>query len=263
MIDAIPTPRWPTLTLQTVLADGGLHIDLLFDLAKTGPQPWVALPNLRMAQQKLLQGTAHEEAVDEGPALVRYHLQQTSDCVLLAAQLASWDEQEGVMLLQSRQPFSLLAARLQYFALASWNNGTSHGVLRYYNRALFRTVLEALNETEKTTLLAAASQWHWQDRDGKAQHILAVEAVLAWPAPDTPLLLGEAAVQRLNCWHESELYVQQYLPTPQQTASDSQEAMLQKVFRAQMAADRAGLYSPQERDAFVARQLCVAPSAAS
>lgn len=260
MTESSTSASWLMSMLQTALQEGCSHIDVLCDLAKTGTRPQVALCHLHMAQQKLLQGTAHEEALDEGPALVRYRLQQAPDCALLATQLAKWNEQDGMMLLQSRQPFSLLAARLQYFALASWDSGTRQGVLRFYNRTLFVTVLEALNEADRTSLLAAASQWHWQDRDGKPQRILAVEAALAWQTPDTPLLLGEAAVHRLHCWHESELYVQQYLPTPQQARCESREALMRKVFHAQMAADLAGLYSQQPRDAFVARQLCTAPA---
>ena len=254
---------WLNTMLQMAWQARWPHIDVLCDLAKAGGRPLSALRHLQLETQKLLQGTQHEDAADEGPLLVRYRLSAKPDSDVLASSLATWCAQDSMIILQSQLPFSLLSARLQYFALASWDDGASHGVLRYYTPLLLAPTLNALGEAHKATLLSAASQWYWQDRDGKAQHMLAVDAALAWPVPDTPLLLGDEAVHRLNGWHESELYVQQYLPTPQQTGSDSQEAMMQKVFRAQMAADRAGLYSPQERDAFVARQLCLTPPAAS
>lgn len=249
------TTDWLTQTLQSALQAGLPYIDVLFDLARTGSRPFSTPPHLVLAQQKLLQGTAHEAAVDEGPALVRYRIEQASDCSVLATQLASRDAQHAMMLLQSRQPFLSLAAQLQYFALASWNKGIQHGILRFYNRFLFMPVLDALTETDRLALLSAASRWHWRDRDGKPRHALATEAALAWQMPATSLLLGEETVQRLNCWHESELYVQHHLLTPDQAQCASREAMMQKVFHAQMAAELAGLFDQNERDAFITRQL--------
>lgn len=255
MLDITTTTDWITSTLQSAREAGAPHIDVLLDLAKTDSRSFRTLHHLELAQQKLLQGTAHESAEDEGPALVRYRIEQASDCSILATQLAQCDEQGAMMLLQSRQPFLSLAAQLQYFVLASWHNGIHQGILRFYNRFLFMTVLEALTEADRSALLSAAKQWHWCDRDGKPQHILTTETTLAWQMPDTTFSLGEKTVQRLSCWHESEVYVQHHLLTPNQIQCPSREAMMQKVFHAQMAAELAGLFSQSERDAFIAQQL--------
>lgn len=253
-----PLHTWLQQRLAEARQAGWAHVDVLCDLANGGP-PWehtaACTPQERVW---LLHGTPHPEAVDEGPMLSRYRLSDSAASQPLINELAQTRHQQRLLVLHSSQPFALLAAQLRYFTQASWDQGCSHGILRYYNPLLLRHVMQALDEGNRTLLLGAASQWHWLDRDDQAQVLLAREQEAHWQTPDAPLQLSDSTVGMLANWHESELYIQRHRLNPAQLGCQCKEDMVQKVYAAQLAADAAQAFGQAARQSFIAQYLATA-----
>lgn len=251
--------NWLTTLLAQAAQSDWPHLDLLIDQANLPARWQKKLPQALTLRQMLLQGTAHAEAADEAALLCRYQLGDERARTRLLACLGELDGASRLMVLHSDWPFTSLANHLRYFCLAQWHDGHSHGVLRYYNPQQFLPALAALPETQAAMLLQCAASWYWLDRDGIACQ-LPVPSHAAEPflSSDEPLTLDDAAVSRLSAWHQAELYVQDMLLTPRQCGCTGKEAMLEKVYRAQLGADARQYWSQPERETFLQQQLGVA-----
>lgn len=251
--------NWLATLLALAAQSGWPHLDLLIDQANLPPRWQKKLPQALTLRQMLLQGTVHAEVADEAALLCRYQLADERARTKLLACLGGLEGASRLMVLHSDWPFASLANHLSYFCLAQWHDGRSHGVLRYYNPQQFLPGLAALPETRATMLLQCADCWHWLDRDGIACQLpVPGHADESFLPPDEPLTLDDAAVSRLSAWHQAELYVQDMLLTPRQCGCTGKEAMLEKVYRAQLAADARQYWSQPERESFLQQQLGVA-----
>lgn len=247
---------WLAGLLARVAESGWPHLDLLIDQANLPPRWQKKLPQAVTLRQTLLQDTVHAEAADEAVLLCRYQQMDERTRTKLLACLGALEGATRVMVLFSHWPFDDLAAHLRHFLLAEWQDGTQKGVLRYYNPALFGPVLTALAPVEAERLLSAAAEWHWIDRDGQgAMRYGTHEAWGGREALAQPLQLDDATVSRLSAWHQAELYVQDNLLTPRQCGCLTKEAMMQKLFTLQMAADEKRLWSQPERAVFISQNL--------
>jgi len=247
---------WLEGLLAQAEESGWPHLDLLIDQANLPPRWQKRLPKALALRQMLLQDTVHAEAADEAVLLCRYQLSDERTRMKLLACLGELEGATRVMVLFSHWPFDDLAAHLRHFLLAEWQGGTQKGVLRYYNPALFGPVLTALPPVEAERLLSAAAEWHWINRDGQCGMRHGTHG--DWVPHEVltrPLQLDDAAVSRLSAWHQAELYVQDNLLTPRQCGCLTKEAMMQKLFALQMAADEKRLWSQPERAAFISQNL--------
>ncbi len=229
-------------------------LDLIVDQAELGSS-WQSRISTLNTPAILLQDTPHEDAADVGPVLVRLSLRHTDNGLLKL--LRQWEGQPRVLALFSSWRFADLASNCRLCLQASWDKGVQKGVLRYHDPRLFSAVAATLDDAGRSLLLRPAAEWHWVDRDDNARMLDARQ----WQSPppaewrdDTLPLLSEQ-VEALANWHVAELWRQNHLLSPEEFNLDSEEELIARLASAHQAADKAKLWSEEERMPFVENML--------
>ncbi|POA98464.1 hypothetical protein C2134_11820 [Chromobacterium sinusclupearum] len=250
---------WLGLLLEQAQALELPWFDLIIDQAEMGSR-WQGRIGALYPPRMLLQNTAHAEAADQGPVLVRLDASQPQTRLLKL--LRQWQGQPRVLALFSAWDYDALAARLTLCLQASWDKGLQQGVLRYHDPRLFGAVVEALDEQRQQLLLEPASKWHWLDRDGHARMLDAAALQLLPPLQwrHDSLTLEQDHIDALSSWHLAETWRQNHLLVPESYGLDSEEEMIRRLAMAHQAADKAKLWSEDERMPLVERYLGQGPA---
>ncbi|MEN3031057.1 DUF4123 domain-containing protein [Chromobacterium amazonense] len=158
--------------------------------------------------------------------------------------------------------YDQLAERLTLCMQASWDKGLQQGVLRYHDPRLFAAVVDALDEQRQQLLLEPASKWHWLDRDGHARMLdtAALQQLPPLQWRHDSLTLEQEHIDTLSSWHLAETWRQNHLLVPESYGLDSEEEMIRRLALAHQAADKAKLWSEDERMPLVERYLGQGPA---
>jgi len=243
--------------LEQTTSAAAEQLYLLIDLANS-QFPILNTLQLHSAQAPftlLLEENHGREIAESGPALVQIHMANHAQKRLLRDLLHVLEGEMRCILLvpAPHTTFRQLQARL-YLAtqVEHGEGGEMRFMLRYYDPRCFMAVLNHLEQAAQKLLLEPVRQWHWLSRDSCPCQLEQPGDIAEWPDwPHPALHLSEPAISHLSAWHQAELWRQQYQLTPADLNQAGQEALMQLLVSAQLAADQACMFSEPDRVVFV------------
>lgn len=215
-------------------------------------------------QASLLEHTPEASLAAQGPILLRLSWDDSAQQAWLADFTQRMHREHRLLALFSAWDFDALSAHLRHCSQAEWDQANSSGLLRYYEPRLLLAVCEMLDPAQSAWFHAPLINWHWIDRDGKAnQYPGNPKRQSELPVPLPILQLSNLQVTELTAWTRAEQFRRDYALTPQDYALAQQESLLRHLLHAQLAADRAGCFDAS-RDTFIfawlAENSAVAPA---
>ncbi|WP_027469743.1 DUF4123 domain-containing protein [Deefgea rivuli] len=228
-----------------------VYVDAIIDQAQLdGRQKRQLLkhPELR-AHSVLLTDSAHADAADMGPILLRYVASTSSLELLINSQF----ESKNLLVLVGTGDFFELEARLKISLHAEWNKGVTKGVLRYYDPRVITAVAHCLMPNCQEFLFGCAETWYWIGRD---QQLMSLSESSGRVRHDLlAISLDEEQVQYLSAWHLAEVWRLDEALIPVDVGLQSQEEMMAKLVQAHLSADRAQLWQLEARREHIYQQL--------
>lgn len=260
--------QWVKTTMDRAAAQGAEHIYALIDLAGSAYpilntlQCHAAAPEYAL----LLDDTPHQDVAELGPALVQIGIHHASQCQLLIGLLYATENEPRCMLLIPARDYAgprLISHLRRAIQVEQGEGGEKALLLRYYDPRCFMALPNILDAAAQKLLLAAVQEWHWLNRDGLPSWLTrpdGIESQPDWPHP--VLRLSDHAIEQLSAWHQAELWRQDHSLSPASLGLNSQEALMEKLVAAQLAADEQDKLSQPERMAFIQRYLAAIASPA-
>lgn len=226
------------------------HIDLLVDFSGS-PNIVTYQSSWLLGAHKLLVQTPHENVSEEGPRLLRFDYEDQTQRGTLGFVLSHAAQQHRALVVLSDLSFEDLIAHFVRCVQIKWDDGDYSGILRFFDTRLFLPVINHLSTDNAGAILWPVQEWHWLNRDQNAVRLPLPADVKPPKQTQSVLQLNEAEVDALNLWHEAEVFRQKNLAELDKLGFDSQEALMQRLVAAQIAADQAQLFSEPERNRFL------------
>ena len=249
--------HWLSRVLEQTNSAGAEQLYALIDLASS-QLPILNTLQLHSAQAPfilLLEENHGREIAESGPALVQIDMADGAQKKLLRDLLHAIEGEPRCMLLipAPHTTFRQLQARL-YLAtqVEHGEGGEMRFMLRYYDPRCFMIALNHLDQSAQKLLLEPVRQWHWLNRDNCPCQLEQPDDIANWPDwPHPALHLSEPAIAYISAWHQAELWRQRYRLSPEDLKQADQEALMQLLVSAQLAADQADMLSEPQRVAFI------------
>ena len=254
----LPTAKDWLNSLQQEARNAQLdHVDVLINGCGLEHLGLTALSGLTPAPDHawLLATTPEHEMATQGPLLVRILLASEPQCAWLHGLLQAVHHQFRVLALLSRWDFDDLAAHLRGATQATWNKGTSSGVLRYYDTRLFRHFCELLDPHQLRHFHAPVIQWYWIDHDQRHSAMSGFDTHCAdLQTPACALSLSDEQVTCLQALSAAVLWCKGYAKTPQEHGLATQEALIRCLLDIHRDMARQGL-AKEAHEAFITQAL--------
>lgn len=252
---------WLNKVFAQALATQVEHLYLLADLA-TPDYPILNTLQFHSAQVPftlLLEENHGRELAESGPALVQIDMANAAQKKLLFDLLSVCATEPCFMLLipAPHTSFQQLVSNLYRATQVEQGlAGEMRFILRYYDPRCFVATLNNLAASAQKLLIEPVRQWHWLNRDACPCQLEQPDDIDKWPDwPHPALHLSEQAITHLCAWHQAEQWRQQYRLTPADLKQTNQEALMQLLVAAQLAADQADQLSEPERVAYIREYL--------
>jgi len=255
--------QWVRTTVSRATDLNRENIYALIDLAQS-PYPilnslqcHVAVPPYTL----LLDDTPHQDIAGFGPVLIQIGTQQPLQQQLLIDLLYAIEGEPRLMLLIPARDYlktQLIKTLRRSIQVECGQGGEKTLLLRYYDPRCFMALLNTLEDAALKLLLAPVQEWHWLNRDGQPSRLQQPDHIGALPDWPHPVLhLSEQAICHLSAWHQAELWRQDYHLTPADLNLNNQEALMELLVTAQLAADKQNQLSQPERVAFIQHYLAM------
>ena len=238
---------WLHYLMDEARTTGIQHLDLLLNGAVLPDS--LLLPLLEQAPEPefawLFEHTPEQGLAHQGPALVRITLGNQAQYAAAVDLLTAVHAHFGVLALISRWPFDKLTAHLRGATQATWNKGTSSGVLRYYDTRLFRPFCEQLDPEQLKPFHGPVCRWHWIDHDGKKASLSGLDINPRGHNGLTCLTLSNAQIEHLHAVSAALQWIKNNDCTPPHYGFTSHESLIRCLTGIHLDLSRQQLEKPQ------------------